>query len=142
MTVLQPTYVTLGEINMKPSLEANKKAAKEFYDFIVNKKDFQSASQYIGSRYIQHNPLVADGPEGLKEFIHFLKSNYPDARSEIKRVCAEGDYVFLHVHNVRVPNTRGRAIMDIFKLENGKFVEHWDVIQDIPETCANPNGMF
>ena len=86
--------------------------------------------------------MIADGPEGLKAFIEFLKSDFPEARSEIKLACAEGDYVFLHVHNMRVPNTRGRAIMDIFRLEHGKFVEHWDVIQDIPEKCANPNGMF
>ena len=127
---------------MQPSLEANKKAAREFYDFIVNKKDFQSASKYIGSRYIQHNPLIEDGPEGLKKHIEFLKSNYPETTCEIKLVCAEGDYVFIYSHNIRVPNTRGRAIMDIFRLENGKFVEHWDVIQDIPERCANPNGML
>ena len=127
---------------MQPSLEANKQAAREFYDFIVNKKDFESASKYIGSQYIQHNPLIADGPDGLKAFIEFLKSDFPEAKSEIKLACAEGDYVFLHVHNMRVPNTRGRAIMDIFRLEHGKFVEHLDVIQDIPEKCANPNGMF
>ena len=127
---------------MQPSLEANKKAVEKFYDLIINKKDFDSASEYIGSRYTQHNPLVADGPEGLKAFVEFLKSNYPNARSEIKRGFAEGDYVILHVHSVRVPNTRGRAIIEIFKLENGKIVEHWDTIQDILETSANPNGMF
>jgi predicted SnoaL-like aldol condensation-catalyzing enzyme len=127
---------------MQPSLEANKKAVEKFYDLIINKKDFESASEYIGSRYTQHNPLVADGPEGLKAFVDFLKSNYPDAKSEIKRVFTEGDYVILHVHSIRIPNTRGRAIIEIFKLENGKIVEHWDTIQDIPETSANPNGMF
>ena len=127
---------------MKPSLEANKKIVQEFYDFLINKKDFKAASKYIGNRYIQHNPLVADGPEGLKAFVDFLKSDYPDARSEIKRVLADGDYVILHVHSVRIPNTRGRAILDLFKLENGKIVEHWDAIQEIPESSANPNGMF
>jgi len=127
---------------MQPSLEANKKAVQEFYDLIINKKDFKSASKYIESRYTQHNPLVADGPEGLKAFVEFLKSDYPDAKSDIKRVFAEGDYVILQVDSVRVPNTRGRAIIEIFLLENRKIVEHWDAIQDIPETSANPNGMF
>jgi len=127
---------------MQPSLEANKKAVEKFYDLIINKKDFESASEYIGGRYTQHNPLVADGPEGLKNFVDFLKSNYPYARNEMKRAFAEGDYVILHVHSVRVPNTQGRAIIEIFMLENGKIVEHWDVIQEIPETSANPNGMF
>ncbi|MGD0919106.1 MAG: ester cyclase [Thermodesulfobacteriota bacterium] len=127
---------------MQPSLEANKKTVEKFYDLLINKKDFESASEYIGGRYTQHNPLVADGPEGLRAFVDFLRSNYPDARSEIKRSFADGAYVILHVHSIRVPNTRGRAIIEIFKLENGKIVEHWDTIQDIPETSANPHGMF
>jgi predicted SnoaL-like aldol condensation-catalyzing enzyme len=127
---------------MQLSLEANKKAVQESYDLIINRKDFKSASKYIGSRYTQHNPLVADGPEGLKAFVEFLKSDYPDAKSDIKRVFTEGDYVILQVYSVRVPNTRGRAIIEIFLLENRKIVEHWDAIQDIPETSANPNGMF
>ena len=127
---------------MQPSLEANKKTVQEFYNFLINKKDFKSASKYIGNRYIQHNPLVAEGPEGLKAFVDFLKSDYPDARSEIKRIFAEGDYVIIHVHSVRIPKTRGRAIFDLFRLENGKIVEHWDAIQEIPESSANANGMF
>jgi predicted SnoaL-like aldol condensation-catalyzing enzyme len=127
---------------MQSSQEANKKVAQEFYDTIINKKDFESARKYIGKNYKQHNPLVADGPEGLKAFIEFLKTNFPDARSEIKRTLADGDYVVLHVHSIRPPNMRGRAIIEIFRLEDGKIDEHWDVIQEIPESSANPNGMF
>jgi predicted SnoaL-like aldol condensation-catalyzing enzyme len=127
---------------MGSALEANKKAVQEFYDFVINKKDFASARKYMGDRYKQHNPLVADRPEGLEAFIEFLKTNFPDARSEIKRVFADGDYVILHVHSIRPPNMRGRAIVEIFRLENGKIDEHWDVIQEIPEESANPNGMF
>ena len=123
-------------------LEANKRNVVEFYDLALNKKDFAAASKYLGSRYIQHNPVGADGPEGLKGFIEFLRAKFPESKSEIKRAWAEGDYVILHVHSVREPGTRGRAIVDIFRLENGKIVEHWDVIQDIPEKAANPNGMF
>jgi len=127
---------------VQPSLEANKKVVQEFYNFLINKKDFKSASKYIGNRYTQHNPLVAEGLEGLKAFVDFLKSDYPDAKSEIKRIFADGDYVIIHVHSVRIPNTRGRAIFDLFKLENSKIVEHWDAIQEIPESSANSNGMF
>jgi predicted SnoaL-like aldol condensation-catalyzing enzyme len=127
---------------LKKSLDENKKTVKIFYNFLINKKDFKSASKHIGRQYTQHNPLVADGPEGLEAFVDFLKTNYPGAKSEIKRVFAEGDYVILHVHSLRIPNTRGRAIFELFRLENGKIVEHWDTIQEIPETFANPNGMF
>ncbi len=123
-------------------LETNKKNVVAFYEQAINKKDFEAASKYLGSRYIQHNPVAPDGPEGLKGFIGFLKSKFPDSKSEIKRVFAEGDYVILHVHAVREPGTRGRAIVDIFRLENGRIVEHWDVAQDVPEKAANSNGMF
>jgi predicted SnoaL-like aldol condensation-catalyzing enzyme len=85
--------------------------------------------------------LVKDGPEGLQEFITFLKTDFPDAKSEIKAVFADGDYVILHVLSYRTPMLK-RAIIEIFRLENGKIDEHWDVIQEIPETSANTNGMF
>ena len=127
---------------MKTTLEENKKNVQQFYNFLINKKDFKSASKYIGGQYIQHNPLIADGPGGLEAFVKFLKKDYPDAKSKIKRVFAEGDYVILHVHSIRIPDTRGRAIFELFRLEKGKIVEHWDTIQEIPELSANPNGMF
>ena len=121
--------------------EKNKEIVKTFYDLIINKKDYEAAKPYIGKRYKQHNPLVKDYPEGLREFIQFLKENFPEARSEIKRVIAEDDYVVLHVHSIRDKDLE-RAIIEIFRLEDGKIEEHWDVIQQIPETSANPNEMF
>ena len=123
-------------------LAANKKAVLEFYDAGLNRKDFEAAAKYFGSRYVQHNPTAPDGIEGFKAFVNFLREKFPDSRSEIKRSFAEGDYVILHVHSVREKGARGRAIVDIFKLEDGKIVEHWDVVQDIPEKAANTNGMF
>ena len=123
-------------------MEENKKIVAAFYDAAVNQKDFEKASQYLGARYTQHNPLAADGREGFKGFITFLKDKFPNNRSEIKRIFADGDYVIVHVHAVREPGTRGNAIIDIFRLENGKVVEHWDVVQPIPEKPANNNGMF
>jgi predicted SnoaL-like aldol condensation-catalyzing enzyme len=113
-----------------------------FYEAAINQKDFAAASQFIGPRYTQHNPNAADGPEGFKRFIEFLREKFPNAHSEIKKVFADGDYVILHVRAVREPGTRGNAIVDIFKLENGKIVEHWDVVQPIPDQSANNNGMF
>jgi predicted SnoaL-like aldol condensation-catalyzing enzyme len=123
-------------------MEANKKAVVEFYDLAINKKDFEAASKFLGPRYVQHNPRAADGPEGLKAFLALLREKFPDYHSEIKRVFADGDYVIVHVHNVPTPGSRGNAIIDIFKLENGKVVEHWDVRQEIPEQSANSNTMF
>ena len=128
---------------MDERLERNKRFVAAFYDLIINQKDYEKAKAYMGPRYRQHNPLVADRPEGLREFIDFLRREAPQAHSEIIRSFAEGDYVILHVHSLRQPGTRGRAIIEIFRLdENGLVDEHWDVIQEIPETSANPNGMF
>ena len=125
-----------------PQQEANKKAVLELYEAGLNQKDFAKASQYFGPRYTQHNPNAADGPEGFHKFLDFLREKFPNSHSEIKKVFVDGDYVILHVHAVREPGTRGSAIVDIFKLENGKVVEHWDVVQPIPEQAANTNGMF
>jgi predicted SnoaL-like aldol condensation-catalyzing enzyme len=133
---------TQPEADHAAQLERNKKTATAFYDAAINQKDYAAASQYLGAQYKQHNPTAADGPEGLKGFIDFLKNRFPNQKGEIKRVVAEGDLVVLHVHSTRGDNTPGRAIVDIFRLENDKVVEHWDVIQDIPEKPANANGMF
>ena len=122
--------------------EANKKTVLEFYEAGLNKKDFEAASKYFGPKYIQHNPGAPDGIEGFKGFLNFLRDKFPNSHSEIKKVFAEGDFVILHVHSVREPGTLGRAIVDIFRLENGKIVEHWDVAQDIPEKMPHNNGMF
>ena len=127
---------------LDPKLEANKKTVMAFYEAGLNNKDFEAASKFIGDRYVQHNPLIADGIDGFKTFLGFLKETFPGLRGEIKKVLAEGDYVILHAHGVRVPGDRGSAIIDIFKLENGKIVEHWDVMQPIPESAVNQNGMF
>jgi predicted SnoaL-like aldol condensation-catalyzing enzyme len=123
-------------------LEANKKIVVDFYEKGLNQKDYDAAAKYLGPRYVQHNPGAANGPEGFKRLVGVLKEKFPNAHGEIKRVIAEGDLVVLHVHSKREPTDRGRAIVDIFKVENGKIVEHWDVIQDVPEKSANDNTMF
>src|SRR6266446_1971086 len=87
--------------------EANKQTVLEFYEAGINKKDFDAASKFFGPRYVQHNPTAPDGIEGFKAFLGFLREKFPQSRSEIKRVWAEGDYVILHVHAVRTPGTRG-----------------------------------
>ena len=122
--------------------EANKKLVIEFYEKAINQKDFEAAAKYFGNRYVQHNPNAPDGIEGFKNFLGFLREKFPQSKSEIKRAFADGDYVIVHVHAVRTPGERGSAIVDIFKLEDGKIVEHWDVVQPIPEKAANNNTMF
>ena len=120
--------------------ETNKNIAVAFYEAVIEGRVEDAFRLYAGppTTYRQHNPLIEDGMEGLRKVLAWLT----DARCEIKRVFADGDYVILHVHNVPTPGSRGNAIIDIFRLENGKVVEHWDVRQEIPEQAANSNTMF
>ncbi|KQP44647.1 nuclear transport factor 2 family protein [Pseudorhodoferax sp. Leaf274] len=122
--------------------EANRQTVLAFYEKGLNQKDADAALQYVGDRYIQHNPGAEDGPEGFRKFIGFLRDKFPQSRSEIKASFVDGDHVILHVHAVREPGTRGSAIVDIFRLEKGRIVEHWDAVQPIPEKAANGNTMF
>jgi predicted SnoaL-like aldol condensation-catalyzing enzyme len=123
-------------------LDRNRKAVLEFYDLAINKKNFAAAEKYMGPRYIQHNPTAADGKGGLKQFVEYLRTSLPLYHSDIRRSIAEGDYVVLHVYNKPSPESHGQAVVDIFRLQNGKIVEHWDVIQPIPDKAANDNTMF
>jgi predicted SnoaL-like aldol condensation-catalyzing enzyme len=122
--------------------QANKKAVIAFYDAALNRLDYDAAAKFLGDGYRQHNPTAADGKEGLKAFLTYLKTNFPQTHSEITASFADGDYVILRVHAVRTPGTLGNAIVDIFRLEKGKVVEHWDSVQPIPDKSANSNTMF
>ena len=122
--------------------QQNKAAVLAFYEAGLNKKDFEAARVYLGPTYTQHNPRAADGVEGFKAYLGFLKANTPDSHSDIVRVFTDGDFVILHVHTVVHAGERGSAIVDIFRLANGKIVEHWDVTQDVPEKTTSGNPMF
>ncbi|MGW7529005.1 nuclear transport factor 2 family protein [Streptomyces sp. NPDC054783] len=125
-----------------PQLEKNKQTVLAFYGACLNQKDFDAASQLIGDRYVQHNPLIADGIDGFKGFLRYLRETFPELRAEVKKISADGDFVIAHIHGVRVPGQLGSAIVDIFRMEDGKIGEHWDVRQPISEEAVNPNGMF
>jgi predicted SnoaL-like aldol condensation-catalyzing enzyme len=123
--------------------EQNKQAAREYVDLAFNQgQPEEAAKRYQGPMYIQHNPMAADGAEPFIAFVKHLKSEHPESRYEVKRIFAEGDYVIIHAHHTLGPDDRGLAIVDILRYENGKAVEHWDVIQPIPETAENDNTMF
>lgn len=141
-SILMLSVANVTAIAASAQEEANRQTVLSFHEKGLNQKDADSALAHVGDRYVQHNPNAADGPDGFRKFIGFLREKFPNSRSEIKRSFVDGDYVILHVHAVREPGTRGNAIVDIFKLENGKIVEHWDAVQPIPENPANNNTMF
>ncbi|MGW7680417.1 nuclear transport factor 2 family protein [Kribbella sp. NPDC054772] len=123
--------------------ERNKRTVLDFYESALNQKDFQAAVKLIGDSYVQHNPRIADGIDGFEDFLATLRRDFPDLKAEVKRLFADGDHVIAHVYGVRVPGQPGTAIVDIFRLDqDGRIVEHWDVMQPVPAAAANSNGMF
>ncbi|MFI5780697.1 ester cyclase [Nocardia sp. NPDC051570] len=115
-----------------------------FYDVAVNEKDVERTRLFLGDTYIQHNPHVADGPEAFLRFVKFRRDNHPDAYNKVELVVAEGDYVVMQVHSV-VPGFPSRKIVEIFRVEDGRPVEHWDTVQTIPVELfppINDNGLF
>jgi predicted SnoaL-like aldol condensation-catalyzing enzyme len=126
-----------------PTPEQNKTTVREFYDLAFNQRQPEAAvARYLGSSYRQHNPMAGDGPGPFIGFVKWITGENPGLRFDFKRLIAEGDLVVVHSHLQPSENARGTAVMDIFRLENGKIVEHWDVLQEVPDKAQNQNTMF
>ena len=121
----------------------NRQIVERFIDLLYRQGRVREAFEtYVHEDYIQHNPLAPDGRAAAIAALEPYFASQPDAVREVHRIIVEGDLAAVHVRARQNPQDRGFAIVDILRLADGKIVEHWDVIQAVPEQSANPHPMF
>lgn len=127
---------------MNQNIEQNKTNAIEFYRMAYMGNPTKAVELYVGDEYIQHNPLVGNGKQSFIDYFEKLSKEYPEKSIEFVRSVAQGNLVALHTHQIW-PQNDEYVTMDFFRFDNnGKIVEHWDSLQQIPETTANGNKMY
>jgi len=127
---------------MAQDLALNKRHAIAFYRMAYEGNPVEAVKLYVGDEYIQHNPLVGNGPEPFIEYFERMAREYPNKSIDFVRTIAEGDLVALHTHQIW-PDGDEYVTMDFFRFDNnGKIVEHWDAMQVIPDESANGNTMY
>ena len=127
---------------MNQNLEKNKNNSIEFYKMSYDGNPGKAVELFVGNEYIQHNPLVGNGIEPFIAYFEKMAKEYPNKSIEFVRAVAEGNLVALHTHQIW-PGNEEYVTMDFFRFDNnGKIVEHWDSMQQIPEFTANGNTMY
>ena len=124
----------------KQRLEANKKLVADMYQELFGDKNVDAADKYIAENYIQHNPSVTDGRKALKDALSTWFKDAPKDKIDIQHLGADGDFVYIHTRSTM--GDKVFSVIDIFRVENGKVAEHWDVIQEVPKNTVNPHPMF
>lgn len=127
---------------MSQDIEENKRNAQAFYQLAYDGNPGEAVAKYVGEEYIQHNPLVGDGPQPFISYFEKMGKEYADKSIEFVRVIGEGDLVALHTHQVW-PGNQEYVTMDFFRFDRkGKIIEHWDAMQEIPPHSENGNTMY
>ncbi len=133
---------TIKDLSHK-KLSSNEEKAIDFWIRFFDKHDESAIDDYLSEPYIQHNPHVADGVEAFRnEFHERFRTDMKDCSTQIRHVSSRDDLVFIHNILKRSPDVKGHAAVDIFRFENGRIVEHWDVIQTMPDSSKNDHPMF
>ncbi|MFM0527339.1 nuclear transport factor 2 family protein (plasmid) [Paraburkholderia strydomiana] len=123
--------------------EKNKEIVLAFYKEAHFDGDVDGAiARYVGNTYIQHTAAAEDGVEGLRNYINFFLKTFPNAKGDIRRVIADGDIVAVHAHWTNLVSKNGDVGVDFFRVQDGRLVEHWDVMQAIPDASKNENTVY
>lgn len=125
-----------------PEEEKNLQHVVAMFNNVLVPLDSSRVDDYISPDYIQHSQMAAPGIESLKKFLNEMHVQSLDAEQHLKRAFVDGDHVTLHYHVIRFKGDPGFAVIDIFRLENGMIIEHWDCVQEVPTDSVNPNSMF
>jgi len=136
------TAIHAKPVRNLPEEQANHHLVLDFYDKFFNQHRTMEAAIVVSDDYRQHNPEVADGKAPFVDYFSRYFKEHPHASARVVRSVAQDDLVWLHVHSKESAQDRGQAVVDVFRVKDGQIVEHWDVIQDVPETSANNNGLF
>lgn len=122
--------------------QANLDHVLGLFEHVLGPMDSAAVDRFIAPDYIQHSQLAPPGRDALKSFLDMIRAETPQAVHDVKRAFVDGDHVTVHYHVRRWPDDKGWAVIDIFRLEDGMIVEHWDVLQDVVEGGPNPLSPF
>lgn len=148
LTVMQPDQTLASQSQVSSGDQQScdmtaREVVEEFIDLFYRKKEVRRAFEtWVHPDYIQHKPMLPDGREPVIEFLENLLARFPGRTFTIHRVIASDDLVAVHYHSQASPDDPGFAVVDIFRVENCRMVEHWDVVQAVPEESMNDNTMF
>jgi predicted SnoaL-like aldol condensation-catalyzing enzyme len=124
-----------------PIAQANKQLVSQYYAAVWNARDADATTRFVADEYIQHNPNIANGRMPLQAFLAGFFQQLPDAKFKVVRLVAEDDLVVAHSLFSANALDRGTAVVDVYRIQDGKLVEHWDVKEPVPDSTANGNPM-
>lgn len=133
---------TLALLGNGPAASDNRRIIEDFARLFYVERDVKQAFEtYVAPDYVQHNPSVPDGRDAAIKLLQPMFSD-PNHSFEVRKIIVDGDLAAIHIFARPDPSARGAAVADFYRLKDGKIVEHWDVIQPIPEKAANAHPMF
>jgi predicted SnoaL-like aldol condensation-catalyzing enzyme len=147
-TIATPSPVAVARLTTAPIVPsfvteaANVQTVRDFYAAMLGARDYKLAERYLGPEYVQHAVGLADGKAGVERRIAEISEQFPNITYEIKHTIADGNIVTIMTNIIRTPSTLGLALFHIYRLNDGKIVEHWETWQDVPTESANSNGIF